>query len=367
MDSSSFVVTEMSGMERTLELSGRALPFRPITFEGEQRSEVTHYPGNPIATMQVLGPSELSTTIKGKWQDRYLRSNDDDSNQCLPDAIAKLDGDQVADVRSLTLLVDDIRRQGQQIKVTWGHIARIGLLKKFTQTWQYMDVVEWEITFEWISQDDQESAITLSVGLDQEGLVADLNAQLDELTQMDAGYPVLGEFAAKMITIFDNITMATDEISDNSDSTTDAIITPQDSTRRIIAALETVKDESQSLFELMDAQPAQATISISGTLDSVTLGSAIEAADFCHQVKRVARTLRNLAVENSIKLALSESEQETKAIYTATENQDLRHISTLYFGTPNEWQRIMIYNGFSSSRLVAGQMVLIPTLNVVGN
>src|SRR3954468_10928771 len=55
-----------------LMLDGRTLPFRPITYAGKQRIKTTFYPGNPVGSQQVMGPTIDPSTFKGMWRDRYL-------------------------------------------------------------------------------------------------------------------------------------------------------------------------------------------------------------------------------------------------------------------------------------------------------
>ena len=47
----------------SLVLTGRALPYRPVTLEGTQELEVVWYPGFSNATAQALGPHEEKTKI----------------------------------------------------------------------------------------------------------------------------------------------------------------------------------------------------------------------------------------------------------------------------------------------------------------
>src|SRR5262245_24990140 len=78
---SSFTIEELSTEDvrknRVVRLIGRALPYRPITFSGTMRHDITWYPGNPEATIQVLGAAEDPTTINGRWSDRWLGSEED--------------------------------------------------------------------------------------------------------------------------------------------------------------------------------------------------------------------------------------------------------------------------------------------------
>src|SRR5262245_12238919 len=141
-----FTVQELSGDGRTLELTSRALPYRPFTLEGEHRVEVTWYPGNPVGTAQVLGAKETTTSINGWWKDRFLG----DVDVSAP-ALASVDGTPITSARQLAETVDDIRRKGQLLEVVWNHLARRGFITSFRQTWHTIKDLEWEIEFTWIA------------------------------------------------------------------------------------------------------------------------------------------------------------------------------------------------------------------------
>ena len=53
-------------------------------------------------------------------------------------------------------------------------------------------------------------------------------------------------------------------------------------------------------------------------------------------------------------------QQELLASFVAAQNMDLRDVSTRYYGTPDNWQQLMQFNGFASSKLNAGDLVWVP-------
>ena len=69
---SSFIIREITGLQRVLELQGRAMPYRGLKVGGDMRAEVTWYPGSPVGSLQILGPKEGETTIHGTWKDRFI-------------------------------------------------------------------------------------------------------------------------------------------------------------------------------------------------------------------------------------------------------------------------------------------------------
>jgi len=47
-------------------------------------------------------------------------------------------------------------------------------------------------------------------------------------------------------------------------------------------------------------------------------------------------------------------------VFQARDGMDLRTVSTQFYGTPDEWQSLMVFNNLLSSGLVAGQVIFVP-------
>jgi hypothetical protein len=124
-------------------LRGRALPYAKVDWGVSQRVTTTFYPGNPVATQQVLGPEELPTTMEGMWKARYLENN------VLVDGV-ELDPDPFAVVR----LFSDMCRIGAVWRVTWLGEVRRGVMTSFTPTWHRQTDCGWEAVFDWAARDD---------------------------------------------------------------------------------------------------------------------------------------------------------------------------------------------------------------------
>ena len=54
---SSLVIATLPGapVQMSLTLQGRALPYQGLELEGTMRAELTWYPGNGVASVQMLG------------------------------------------------------------------------------------------------------------------------------------------------------------------------------------------------------------------------------------------------------------------------------------------------------------------------
>lgn len=138
-DQTSFLVEVLEGPAAgaTIELNGRELPYRAgaggsISFGKTQRTKLTWYPGNRIASQQIIGPVVAPTTVNGVWKERYIGE------------------DRPID---LVELFEELLEQGAQLRVSWQTIERQGVVKTFT--WAPGDPVgglsdvRWEMVFEW--------------------------------------------------------------------------------------------------------------------------------------------------------------------------------------------------------------------------
>jgi len=90
-----------------------------------------------------------------------------------------------------------------------------------------------------------------------------------------------------------------------------------------------------------------------------------DRADYAHRVKRAARAVWSAAILRRDQI-LDSLESDLRAIYTAREGDDLRDVAQNICGDSDEWRKIMMFNGLTSTLLVAGQIVLIPTASAEG-
>ena len=165
---SAFTIQEITGDQREFRFTGRALPYRPFTISGTQRHDLTWYAGSPEGTLQILGAKEEDTSINGWWKDRFLMPIDAMAVDTRIEAGlasstaqaagqngelgAQINGQPVENVRGLAEAVDDMRRKGQLVEVTWMSIVRRGIIKSFRQTWHTAQDLEWELQFAWVNQ-----------------------------------------------------------------------------------------------------------------------------------------------------------------------------------------------------------------------
>jgi len=137
--------------KRKITLTGRAVPYQGVEWEGEHKSKVTWYPGNPVATQQLLGPQEMSTIFQGMWKDRFMLDSGGAG------AIQVVPGADIDTAEKAAILFDELRRSGKLLRVQWLSQVRAGILKIFRTDWDRPQDLRWRMEFEWQSLNDEEA------------------------------------------------------------------------------------------------------------------------------------------------------------------------------------------------------------------
>jgi hypothetical protein len=364
-DNTSFVIEELTGQKRRVVLNGRALPHRPVKFTGEQKAEFCWYPGNPEASIQVLGAREGATTIKGFWHDRFL-------GEFTPPnpAPATVSGVPIGTALALAKTVDEIRRSGQLLQVTWDEISRVGILTSFSQEWHRREDVEWEATFTWSV--GQGGSVTktppvvtqefdlpnATIGLGQ--LLAGLKSVVKAFNAFVGQASVIGDFSrdvqAKVASLESGIT----SMADATDQAVSDVLSPLYTAQRVAGIVGFIRQTAGDMRDSISNSAEEAMVR-----SPTEMGAAQRTAIRAQQREETnsARDMRNQAANHRANIALQIGDTpEVQDIYEPKQNEDLRAVSTRYYNTPDHWRDLMVFNGLSSSRLTAGMLILIPQL-----
>jgi len=373
-----FEISELTGPRRTLRLAGRALPYKPYSLTGSQRVELTWYPGNPEATAQVLGAKEETASIRGMWKDRFLSElpsgEVDDPANPTP---ATLDGVSLSGAFQLVETVDAIRRAGQLLEVSWLRTLRRGFITKFVQTWHTAHDCEWELEFTWVSQDVGHfgvvqnevdlSTVVVNAQADSTSLVNELAAALSA-SQLS---PTLGGILNGVTDEINKFQSGVRDLEDTLTGMLNTVLAPLDAAARVMAINTFLAQESGALIDTLYSTTfdslAAITNTATGVVDysQVTLGGSMVAANARGRMVVAARTARGHAARSGALVARQVSPDLVRS-FLATQDMDLRDVSRQFFGTSDEWQRIARFNGLTSSRLTAGQQILVPRNLPVG-
>ena len=365
MAASSFTIAELTGQRRTLELKGRALPYQPLVLEGAMRAEFTWYPGNGVASVQMLGSEEKGTTIEGQWKDRFIRSTTDEGQPVNPSGIALWQKTQVTDVFELAQNVDSLRKAGQLLEVRWDRFIRHGILLRFRQKWLRIEDLEWEMEFQWVSQGEKQAPPSLPNVPDAMDFAVQLRAKLDSLydaLKLPEEFQVVDDFLSQVNALADEIDDAAVEAENAAKNGVAKISAVSEVAERVLTSAESVKTAASGIISAVEEFPPKDLINTLAPED-LNLGDALMADVWARNVKTKAKDLALYASVEGDTLRAQTRRDELLATFTARENSDLRDVSRTYYGTSFQWRTLLAFNKLTTSKLTAGQVVLVPKLN----
>lgn len=359
-----FEIQELTGEQRRLSLLGRALPYQSYELEGSMRAEVTWYPGNPIATIQLLGAEEKPTTVKGMWKDRFLGSVTPDGQPVEPTAVALWQGAQVASTRALVAAVEQLRLSGQLLEVTWGETVRSGILTRFKQTWPRFEECEWEMEFTWISRGEQPQPTSAPPSTQAPQDFAGEVSVAVQAMRADIEEPDVATFAdiiGDLLAAIDRLESQVQEIQDAVQNGVDQVLSPLQVMRRAIGAVNRMKQAAADIVDTCANVPAQFVEEGGGAYTD--FGAALNCDAFLRAFQENARAVQLACAEQDEALRASATATSVTDVFIASQDMDLRNVSVQYYGTQDQWTYLKAYNGLDSSKLTAGTVVLIPVLS----
>ena len=388
----SFTFQELTGEKRRLSLTGRALPYRPLSLSGTMRAEVTYYPGSPEPTLQMLGSTEEETTITGMWKDKFITADS---------GFALLNNNPLVDAKSLVDAVDDMRRKGQLIEISWDEIVRQGYISQFEQTWDSRRDVSWSITFVCINQGDtvpaaniasiskpdqfaatiqntlETSAQAFGPDILQKFLVAvrlpraggNLTEKFKKLAQAASIVPSINksslflnrakEFSLRFST---EIRLARNAL----DNALNGINNKAQLVEDVLARSNAVLEQASLFGRKMRSRPLEEYI-LNAAANSTTVGHVLAIAA---SARELSGNMRSLAHEmaNTRVTTKSVKKKDTAPIsapFVARQGDDLRKVARIMMGDANAWRVIAAYNNLQSSELEPGQRIYIPNRSMV--
>lgn len=349
MPPESFTITELTGSRRSIVLSDRALPYRPLEVDGEQAVVQRWYPGQPVATLQVLGPREGDWEIKGTWKTRFLAAKGMVDLRGFDD-IDNTGG--LITAEDLVEVFDRVRRAGNDLEVTWGPEVRRGILKRFKPGWLRTEDVEWSCGFVW-SQKGSRPAARASFALDT---TASVRRALDDLDFTAAEMPAV-ILPGPATTIRGRL----DAVRNAGVALTESLASAQ------AAAFTTIADV-QDIQTLAERTVQAAEALRSGELSDLPyvellalddVGSAIAVETWRRDMGAQSRNVQAKAMESS---AAVEKRTTPGAIqtYTVRENESLRRLALRFYGSADDWTIIADANNLVGSDVAVGTRIVIP-------
>jgi hypothetical protein len=373
-----FIIEQVEAPRRAIILQGRSLPYRNVAWGGTQRLDVSWFPGNPVAVVQVIGPTEKPTSITGMWKDIFLLDPENSAQLAnfpgLSPTVAAggferggntfLSAGSIPDQRAFRArIIRDairlLRREGGLVKVEWGSIARFGFISETNFPHLREEDIEYEIQFTWVG-DTAAQPIPTQPDLDALGLLKKLLALLDEVinTLLGAAFAQelfvlrVTQFIARISSAVTTVLAALEDIAEGRLGAGPALILT------IKANLQAIVLEARALFESLDSNlPSAAVLAAdTGEADQVSLNAELESNLRLQVALLAAEAARDQArIDENLTIELLDT-------FIAQANVTLRDVATRFYGAPDNWPAIAAFNGFSGSIVGRGTEVRVPRL-----
>lgn len=342
-----FSIVELSGPRREVHLYDRALPYKGLATPTTQRHVIRWYPGSPVATIQVLGPTAGPWKAEGMWKTMYLAAGKS----------ADLRGFEDIDNRNFTVTAEDlvaaIRRictDGQQLEVTWGPEVRRGILADFTPEWDIIEDIRWTMEFVW-SQVGAEGARRATATIDRAAAVS--RALLD----FDA---VMAE-QPRAVTNGSGILAAASTVRATGNAFAAQLAKAQGATTETIAGVQAVKAAGELVVQACRAL-------LRGDLTDLPYYDLCPVDDLASVLavetwrRDTAASTRTVAAESrkATNGLADRAEPGSLAVVTVTAGVSLRTLALEWYGSADAWTLIADANGLVGAMPPVGTRLRIP-------
>jgi len=372
------IIQELDGPRRVITLRGRSLPNEGFAAGVEQRGEIDHYAGNPVGSIQIMGPTFMASTLSGRWDDYHLAEDTSYAKLANFPAVgpAGQTGSRttggpsfvsggavpVGEARRARTLRDamfKLAKAGMLLKVQWASIARYGIIKRFEPTHLSDEEITWELEFHWIGDTDATPRPRLLSNTDRLSVIQrTLAAMQAALAAIDSTLAVAFGALVEAQGLL-NISRVTSLVTDFlvvAEGVVNIAFTPLDVLGQLKQELSKIKQEAGEL--------KRQARSVSAGYQAVREGRGPAGAAEAEAASRAAvRALLDMAAAADKGIADIEDIEvpEILGFYLTTGQETLRDIA-LQFGYDDVtgWQVIRDYNGLTSSIVPAGLRILIP-------
>lgn len=355
-----FVIRETSGRKREIRLSGYNSPTAgvgsaAIKWSTKLRTVRTWYPGNPEATVQVLGPEEEPSQVNLRLDRRWLSGWEGSSSGATVS-----EGDAVERYDDPLLFAEVFRslcREGQEVEVTWGSVVRRGVVAGASISPITDVLVTVELEFEWHGADEFR-AMTLDPSYDfrkpestwNERLAGVAEVVKEHFDKAEGFFVDLNGYVSKWGDLVEQYSSLLDEVLDITEAGRDVI-------QNLVAISGSIREKASLISDFCDVEAG----ALFSTGDCSEATNAYGALASVQDDARASRAAADEAMREAMALLLGD---DVIAVELAYEGATLHAYASRYYGDADRWQVIAQYNLFSSPVLSAGTVVAIPVLDL---
>lgn len=334
----------------TIYLSGNMMPMIPFEWGVEQRLVKEYYPGNPEAAVQVLGPKLGSYPIKGRFKDKRYR-----------------DPTWYGVAYQMTKELDEVAKRGNVCKFALNGLSgswiRYGFLERNHWKMEKLGWIDYDIELFLVSETQPRNNYFASDSKDSPSTV---NAQL--LAQV-AAFQQLNPVITLPRSLADLMNGLISDVATQVNKVTGFVGT-------VIGTVEGIEGAAvRAVGLVMNAQTTLASfqrrIGAIGTgfskLSSQAPGTAAQAVEtyknlsYINEVATAAIALAKILLQ--LKAQINAIVQTLPmARYKVTANDTLQTIAVKFYGTMDNWDKILAHNKLKSTSLIVGSVLEIPHL-----
>lgn len=399
-DAGRSLVIEEQGVPgaRRITLKGRAMPYQGVEWGGEQRHKTTYYPGNPVASQQLLGPLEGPTTMEGTWKDRFMpgailvepaagsgggtsdggglggavagagKSALSKVAKGAASALGLNSGGDLLLAEEVVQMFHGIRRAGTSVRVQYLSEIRFGIISDFTARYLRPQDIEWSITFDWRSWDDDIELRSASLPQDASNLLDKLNKVLDVIA--NAPFAVQ-QFQAQLATSINNLANTTQVLFDvmrTIDAVTDLPGTilgnALGTVRQLVAqATDLIRQIADVRWPVISSAQSLAGPTVDPLTNSTGRSAPTKQGLEYERWRRAATLaladLRRTA-SDSVDQRVRQRIPKTTRVVEIREGASLYDLSTKFYGSPDFANYLATVNGLTSVSVSAGTQIRVP-------
>jgi hypothetical protein len=281
-------------------------------------------------------------------------------------------GRPVTSAVELVQAADSLRMSGQLLEVRWDSIIRQGLLTQFMHNWTYHEDVEWEMEFTWVSRGEAEPPMTVAQPASMQDFATQMQTLLGQLQDAidNHVFSLTNGFVNDLNKNTATMELAVKSMGDAASTLSAAVLSPIDAARRSAAATQSLKDSARAIAQTCDNTPPASMAAFgyeseptpAGTINTPGLGRVYTTDAYKRKVRNSAKTIDRTASEQMSTITANINQTDLLSVFVARGNTDLRDVSSDFYGVPDHWRDLLSYNHLKSSRLAAGQLVMVPKL-----
>ena len=363
--SKELIITQLTGDGRKLTLRGRSLPYQnPSFWCGKMNIEKTVYPGNPEATVQVLGSEETPTTLEGMWKDRYI---DCDMFDGISTTTLNPKGKNLGlgNAMQLVEFINIMRLQGQRVSLSWGDIYEEGFLTEVKFNWLRSQDMHFTLDFEWVKPDIKPSLTATSGITKLDSIINDLNSAVSTLQSLTddlmkaQGYlsNIIAGISGAYMTLVGNIAYTMSNILDVGTEAANLATLPLNLVARTISLFSMLSNQCAALIDQTNFLMTQYS-NPSGWQDTQTyIYVEKKSADINNQALTISLDASNQA---NIYTSTYFAGGDMWTQYIAKDGDSLQKISEHFYGDSSYWTYLADINLLDTSQVDAGTVVLVP-------